>query len=61
MIMSRFVLIESGPKPVEVVDVLDFVEVRQHANCWLHHSSFLKKQWSPLCIHLGEETCCLFR
>ena len=25
--------------------------------CWLDHSSFLKKQWSPLCIHLGEETC----
>ena len=24
---------------------------------WLDHYSFLKKQWSPLCIHLGDETC----
>ena len=23
----------------------------------LDHSSFLKKQWSPLCIRSGEETC----
>ena len=27
----------------------------------LDHSSFLKKQWSPLCIHLGEETCWLLQ
>ena len=43
----------------EAVEVLDFVEVRQHANCWLDHSFFLKKQWSPLCIRSGEETCWL--
>ena len=28
----------------------------EFVDCWLDHSSFLKKQWSPLCICLGEET-----
>ena len=31
-------------KSVEVFEVLDFVEVRQYANCWLDHSSFLNKK-----------------
>ena len=29
--------------------------------CWLDHSSFLKRKWSPLCIHSGEETCYLLQ
>ena len=36
--LSRFVLVEVNVEPVEavkVVEVLGFVEVRQHANCWL--------------------------
>ena len=61
-VVSRFGLVKidvEHVEAVEVVEVLDFVEVRQHANCWLDHSSFLKKQWSPLYIHSGEETCWL--
>ena len=46
---------------VEVVEVLDFVEIWQYVDCRLDHSSFLKKQWYPLCIRSGEETCWLLQ
>ena len=68
--LSRFVevgCVEATIEPVKavevvkVVEVLDFVDVRQHANCLLDHSSFLKKQQSPLCIRSGEETCWLLQ
>ena len=59
LVVSRFGLVKADVEPVEVVEVLEFVEVRKHANYWLDHSSFLKKQWSPLCIRSGEETCWL--
>ena len=57
--MSRFRLVEADAKLVEVVEVvkvLDFFEVKLHAYCWLDQSSFLKKQWYPLCINSDEET-----
>ena len=63
-VVSRFVLVEVDVEPikaVEVVEVIDFFQVRQHANCWLDHYSFLKKQWSPLCIHSSEEYCWLLQ
>ena len=42
-ILSRFGIFEVNVELVEefeVFKVLDFVEVQQHANCWLDHGIF---------------------
>ena len=46
-VVSRFILVEVNVEPVKV---------DKHGNCWVDHSSFLKKQWSPLFARSGEET-----